>query len=54
MKKTKFTEEQFLFALEQGASGQPIADVCLHMEHCQRRRHHLRQVAVTGEFNVRR
>lgn len=28
MKKTKFTEEQILFALKQGASGQPIADVC--------------------------
>ncbi len=31
MKKTKFTEEQILFALKQGASGQPIADVCRQM-----------------------
>ncbi len=27
MKKTKFTEEQILFALKQGNAGQPIADV---------------------------
>ena len=28
MRKTRFTEEQILFALKQGAAGQPIADVC--------------------------
>ena len=28
MKKSRFTEEQILFALKQGDSGQPIADVC--------------------------
>ena len=28
MKKSKFTEEQILFALKQGDAGQPIADVC--------------------------
>jgi putative transposase len=28
MKKSKFTEEQILFALKQGDSGQPICDVC--------------------------
>ena len=31
MKKTKFTEEQILFALKQGSAGQPIADVCRQM-----------------------
>ena len=31
MKKTKFTEEQILFALKQGNAGQPIADVCRQM-----------------------
>jgi len=32
MKKSKFTEEQILFALKQGDAGQPIADVCRQME----------------------
>ena len=31
MKKTKFTEEQILFALKQGNAGQPVADVCRQM-----------------------
>ena len=31
MKKTRFTEEQILFALKQGTAGQPIADVCRQM-----------------------
>ena len=31
MKKTKFTEEQILFALKQGSAGQPVADVCRQM-----------------------
>ena len=31
VKKTKFTEEQILFALKQGNAGQPIADVCRQM-----------------------
>ena len=31
MKKTRFTEEQILFALKQGAAGQPISDVCRQM-----------------------
>jgi len=31
MKKSKFTEEQILFALKQGDVGQPIADVCRQM-----------------------
>ena len=31
MKKTKFTEEQILFALKQGNAGQPISDVCRQM-----------------------
>ena len=31
MKKTRFTEEQILFALKQGSAGQPIADVCRQM-----------------------
>ena len=31
MKKSKFTEEQILFALKQGDAGQPIADVCRQM-----------------------
>ena len=31
MKKTKFTEEQILFALKQGEAGQLIADVCRQM-----------------------
>ena len=31
MKKTKFTEEQILFALKQGAAGQPVSDVCRQM-----------------------
>lgn len=31
MKKSKFTEEQILFALKQGTGGQPIADVCRQM-----------------------
>lgn len=28
MKKSKFTEEQILFALKQGHAGHPISDVC--------------------------
>ena len=28
MKKSKFTEEQILFALKQGDAGQPISGVC--------------------------
>ncbi len=28
MKKSRFSEEQILFALKQGDAGQPIADVC--------------------------
>ena len=31
MKKTKFTEEQILFALKQGSAGQPVADICRQM-----------------------
>jgi putative transposase len=31
MKRTKFTEEQILFALKQGEAGQLIADVCRQM-----------------------
>jgi putative transposase len=31
MKKSKFTEEQILFALKQGDAGQPVADVCRQM-----------------------
>jgi putative transposase len=31
MKRTRFTEEQILFALKQGDAGQPIADVCRQM-----------------------
>jgi putative transposase len=31
MKKSKFTEEQILFALKQGDAGQPIAEVCRQM-----------------------
>ena len=31
MKKSKFTEEQILFALKQGDAGQPIADACRQM-----------------------
>ena len=31
MKKSKFTEEQILFALKQGDAGQPISDVCRQM-----------------------
>ena len=31
MKKSKFTEEQILFALRQGDAGQPISDVCRQM-----------------------
>lgn len=31
MKKSRFTEEQILFALKQGDSGQPVADVCRQM-----------------------
>ena len=31
MKKSKFTEEQILFALKQGDAGQPMADVCRQM-----------------------
>ena len=31
MKKSKFTEEQILFALKQGDAGQPVADVCRRM-----------------------
>ena len=32
MKKSKFTEEQMLFALKQRDAGQPVADVCRQME----------------------
>ena len=28
MKKSRFTDEQILFALKQGDAGQPVADVC--------------------------
>jgi len=31
VKKTKFTEEQILFALKQGTAGQPVADICRQM-----------------------
>ena len=31
MKKSRFTEEQILFALKQGNAGQPVADVCRQM-----------------------
>jgi putative transposase len=31
MKKSNFTEEQILFGLTQGDSGQPIADECRQM-----------------------
>jgi putative transposase len=35
MKKSKFTEEQILFVLNQGDAGQPIADVCRQMGICE-------------------
>lgn len=28
MKKSKYTEEQILFALKQGEAGQPVGDIC--------------------------
>ena len=31
MKKSKFTEEQSLFALKQADAGQPVGDVCRQM-----------------------
>ena len=31
MKKSKFTEEQILFALKQADAGQPVGDVCRQM-----------------------
>jgi putative transposase len=31
MKRSRFTEEQILFALKQGDAGQPVADVCRPM-----------------------
>ena len=31
MKRSKFTEEQILFALKQVGAGQPVADVCRQM-----------------------
>ena len=31
MKRSRFTEEQILFALKQVAAGQPVADVCRQM-----------------------
>lgn len=31
MKKSKFTEEQMLFALKQADAGQPVGDVCRQM-----------------------
>lgn len=31
MKRSKFTEEQILFALKQADSGQPVGDVCRQM-----------------------
>ena len=31
MKKSKFTEEQILFALKQAEAGQPVGDVCRQM-----------------------
>lgn len=31
MKRSKFTEEQILFALKQAGAGQPVADVCRQM-----------------------
>jgi putative transposase len=31
MKRSKFTEEQILFALKQADSGQPVRDVCRQM-----------------------
>jgi len=31
MKKSRFIEQQILFALKQGDAGQPIADVCRQM-----------------------
>ena len=31
MKRSKFTEEQILFALTQADSGQPVGDVCRQM-----------------------
>jgi putative transposase len=31
MKKSRFTEEQILFALKQADAGQPVADVCRQM-----------------------
>jgi hypothetical protein len=31
MKKSKFTEEQILFALKQGNAGQPVSDACRQM-----------------------
>jgi putative transposase len=31
MKRSRFTEEQILFALKQAAAGQPVSDVCRQM-----------------------
>jgi putative transposase len=31
MKKSRFTEEQILFALKQADAGQPVSDVCRQM-----------------------
>jgi putative transposase len=31
MKKTKFTEQQIVFALKQGETGVPVAEVCRKM-----------------------
>ena len=31
MKRSRFTEEQILFALKQVTAGQPVADVCRQM-----------------------
>ena len=32
MKKSKFTEQQILFALKQSDAGQPVRDVCWQMD----------------------
>lgn len=31
MKKSRFTEEQIIFALKQAEAGKPVGDVCRHM-----------------------
>jgi hypothetical protein len=36
MKRSKFTEEQILFALKQADAGQPVGDVCRELGRAMR------------------